>query len=35
MIKLVESWDCVIYGWIPEAPMKLELLVELRGAAGL
>jgi hypothetical protein len=31
MIKLVGRWDRVIYGWIPEALMKLELFVALRG----
>jgi hypothetical protein len=32
MIKLVGIWDCVMYELIPEALMKLELLVELRGS---
>jgi hypothetical protein len=31
MIKLIGRWDHVIYGWVPEALMKLELFVELRG----
>jgi hypothetical protein len=31
MIKLVGRWDCVIYGLILGALMKLELFVELGG----
>jgi hypothetical protein len=31
MTKLVETWDCETYELVPEALMKLKLLVELRG----